>query len=192
MVLPSGENVGSRSTPALRVSGRASPPVVGTDQRSPPQAKTRVCPSGLSVGWLARRITSRPGERVGSCAAAAAEVKSEATVRAVGIDERDGDDCSCGGTGGRPVGGPRSRERPGTDRGTPIRADPPPGLKGRARSERPSRSGEAPEPGTVRSRMRRPARLPTAIITRPASSPRGWQRREVGRRRRGTWRPPRG
>jgi hypothetical protein len=40
MRVPSGENFGSTSAPATVVSGRATPPSLGTSQRSPAKTKT--------------------------------------------------------------------------------------------------------------------------------------------------------
>src|SRR4051794_16144968 len=56
--LPSGENAGCRSFAALRVNGRAFPPSDGTLQRSPPQEKAIVEPSGESAGSFASWIGS--------------------------------------------------------------------------------------------------------------------------------------
>ena len=47
---PSGENAGLPSAAVWRVSCRAPPPAVGTDQMSPFQAKATIFPSGERAG----------------------------------------------------------------------------------------------------------------------------------------------
>src|SRR3954470_17358241 len=58
--LPSGENAGEDSAAVCTVSLCAAPPLTGTRQISPCQAKAMVLPSGESAGSCGRPIGSAP------------------------------------------------------------------------------------------------------------------------------------